>query len=439
MTDWPSVTLEEICADGGGFIRTGPFGSQLHRSDYIEDPLGIPVVMPKNMSGGSVDMGDIARIDEETAERLSQHLFEAGDIALARRGDVGRSAFIEAADLPALCGTGTMRIHLGSPRSVQPQFLRYVFRSRLASDYLEAHAVGATMPNLNAGIVSAMPVPVPPPAAQERIGATLQGLDDLIENNRRRVEVLEEMARTIYREWFVHFRFPGHEDATFVDSDLGPIPEGWHAPSLDTVARIVRGRSYKKAELLEDGGLPFINLKCMQRGGGFRRDGLKWYAGKYKDTQLVRRGDLVMAVTDLTQGREILTQASLVPPLPAEMGVISLDVVKVEPEDQEERLWTFAALRWSDFADRVKEFANGSTVLHLSPTHVAEAEILWPAHDVRREFAGTLAPMLALVDELTGAAERAAGIRDRLLPKLVTGQIDVSDLDLDAVVEPVVS
>jgi type I restriction enzyme, S subunit len=439
MNEWPLLTLGQVCADGGGFVRTGPFGSQLHRRDYTDDPAGIPVVMPKDMADGRVVQTSIARIGQGTADRLCQHLLAPGDIALSRRGDVGRSAWITPADVPILCGTGTMRIHLGTPRSVRPGYLRYFLRSRLAIDYLEGQAVGATMPNLNAGIVEAMPIPLLPIEVQDSAAEVLSAIDDLIDNNRRRVAVLEEMARSIYREWFVHFRFPGHEDTTFVDSPLGPLPGGWAARQLEEVAVLVRGRAYRRNELVAHGGHPFINLKCMMRGGGFRRDGLKRYDGRYTDDQLAAAGDIVLAVTDLTQGREILARATLVPSLGEERGVISLDVARIAPKDPTERLWIFAALRWSDFSDRVKEYANGATVLHLSPAHVSSGLIIWPPGDLRSRFVEVADATLTSVDVLQESSDRLARIRDSLLPKLVAGQIDVSSLYLEELVDGAVA
>lgn len=269
---------------------------------------------------------------------------------------------------------------------------------------------------------------------QTRVASFIGSIDALIENNRRRVEVLEEMARAIYREWFVKFGYPGHEDVPLVDSALGPIPEGWATRRVRDVSDVVRGRSYRSAELVEKGGLPFVNLKCMARGGGFRRDGLKRYIGTYKLGQLVSEGDIVLAVTDLTQGREILARATLIPRLAEGHGVISLDVVRVVPNGEAERLWVFAALGWSDFPDRVKEYANGSTVLHLSPKHLEEAEILWVPEQARKRFTAVIAPMLAQIAELSEQTRVLRGLRDLLLPKLVTGQIDVSSLDLDSMV-----
>lgn len=312
-------------------------------------------------------------------------------------------------------------------------FLYYLLRHQASA--IASLAGGAATPILNKTAFSAIKLRVPDLSTQRKIAAALGCLDDLIENNRRRVEVLQEMARVIYREWFSHFRYPGHEEGNFVDSPLGPIPEGWEVRRLEEVAGLVRGRSYRKHELVEEGGLPFINLKCIMRGGGFRRDGLKRYDGKYNDDQLAGCGDIVLAVTDLTQGREILARATLVPRLKEGSGVISLDVARVVPKDPAERLWLFTALRWSDFADRVKEYANGSTVLHLSLVHVGEGLILWPRRDLRSRFVEVVSPMLASVDELHDSSDRLADIRDLILPKLVTGQIDVSSLDLGALLE----
>jgi type I restriction enzyme S subunit len=265
----------------------------------------------------------------------------------------------------------------------------------------------------------------------------LKSLDDLIENNRRRVAVLEEMAREIYKEWFVRYRFPGHETATFVDSPLGPIPEGWVIPRLNQVATVVRGRSYRSSELVEEGGLLFVNLKCFRRGGGFRSDGLKRYAGVFGDRQVVRQGDIVVAVTDLTQGREIMGRAALVPRLPEERGVISLDVVRVVPNDEADTKWCFACLCWSSFPERVRELASGTTVLHLPVGEMASQLVLWPDDAVRRGFGQALEPIIAQQDTLRSQTDALATIRDLLLPKLVTGQIDVSALDLGDIVDEV--
>jgi len=398
MSEWREVTLGDVITLQRGFDLT----------EKDAAPGSFPVIS----SGGASYTTNVPKV-------------EGPGVVTGRKGVLGKVHYSSSPFWPH-----DTTLWVKDFKGSVPRFVFYLLQT-LPLAMLDA---GASNPTLNRNHAHLLPVRVPTPPLQARIASVLGAIDDLIENNRRRVEVLEEMARAVYREWFVRFRYPGHEHVPLVDSPLGPIPEGWACRRLADVTTLVRGRSYRKSELVEEGGLPFVNLKCMMRGGGFRRDGLKRYNGKFSDSQLVSHGDLVLAVTDLTQGREILARATLVPRL-AEPAVISLDVARIVPLVASERLWIFAAIRWSDFPDRVKEYANGSTVLHLSPDHVAAGLMLWPPDDLRTAFVGALASMLGSVDELLDAADQLALIRGLLLPKLVTGQIDVSHLDLDALTE----
>ncbi len=432
------MIVGDLVDDGVAEIRTGPFGTQLKASDYVES--GRPVLNVRNVGMGEVRPEKLEYIDEGTAERLAVHLLEEGDIVFGRKGAVERHAFIKGRFAGALQGSDCIRLRLRPGAPVRPQFASFSLRTAEHQAWMQSFCShGATMASLNQDIVRQIRLPDLSLHAQDAVIEVLGSLDDLIENNRRRATVLEGMARATYREWFVRFRYPGNRDVSLGDSPLGPVPAGWAFRRLDEVATLVRGRSYRKTELVDDGGLPFVNLKCFMRGGGFRRDGLKRYDGMFTDAQLVGHGDLVLAVTDLTQGREILARATLVPRLSEPRGVISLDVVRIVPLVASERLWIFAALRWSDFSSRVKEYANGSTVLHLSPDHLAAGAVLWPPDDLRAAFGGRVAPMLGAVDELTDASDRLAAIRDLLLPKLVTGAIDASHLDLGALTEAAIA
>lgn len=223
---WMTTTLGDLASQAGGEVRTGPFGTQLHKSDYIDDPAATPVVMPKDMSDGKINPSSIARVGDEVVERLATHILSEGDIVLGRRGDIGRRAWTSDVEEGWLCGTGSMRISVIESEQIRPRFLFYFLGLEQTIGWLQGHAVGATMSNLSAGVVQQLPVRYPHLALQDAIVEVLDSLDTLIENNRRRIEVLEEMARLLYREWFVYFRFPGHEDVEPVDSDLGPIPEG---------------------------------------------------------------------------------------------------------------------------------------------------------------------------------------------------------------------
>jgi type I restriction enzyme S subunit len=424
---WPTAPLGDVAELLNG-DRGKNYPSPAFRVEH-----GIPFVNAGHLVDGHIRFDDMDYITEEHFSRLGGGKVRDRDILLCIRGSLGRVAIAGPGDVPAAIASSLMILR---PKpAIDAAFLLFFLSSSAGQAMVAARDNGAAQPNVGARDVAELRVPLPPLSTQRKIAAILSAYDDLIENNRRRIALLEQMAQAIYREWFVHFRYPGHEDDEFVDSPLGRIPAGWHVRPVEELAAVVRGRSYRKHELVEEGGVPFINLKCMQRGGGFRRDGLKRYAGPFKPEQVTSAGDIVLAVTDLTQAREILARATLVPRLSEEYGVISLDVVRLVPRNSEDRIPLFAVLRYSDLAVRVKEHANGSTVLHLSPDHVAAASIIWPAERVRRRAADLLGSMYSLCDELSDATDRLASIRDLLQPKLVTGAIDVSKLNLDGLGE----
>ena len=128
---------------------------------------------------------------------------------------------------------------------------------------IKPFVTGAAQPKLSQANMRLIEIPLPPLPVQRRIAGILSAYDELMENSQRRIRLLEAMARALYREWFVHFRFPGHESVPRVPSPLGEIPKGWEVKKLGDVAAIFRGRSYRSVDLADEGGLPFLNLKCL--------------------------------------------------------------------------------------------------------------------------------------------------------------------------------
>lgn len=224
MKEWTETTLGQLCDDGGGEIKTGPFGSQLHQSDYSSD--GTPVVMPKDILEGRLSEFSVARVGSEHVQRLAQHQLQSGDIVYGRRGDIGRCALITERETGWLCGTGCLRISLGQG-AIEPKFLFYFLINPVTVSWIYNQAVGATMPNLNTGILRSITVRYPDILTQRRIAGILSAYDDLIEVNQRRIAILEDMARRLFDEWFVRFRYPGHEAVPLVETELGMVPVGW--------------------------------------------------------------------------------------------------------------------------------------------------------------------------------------------------------------------
>lgn len=251
--DWELTTLGEVCRRGGGNIQTGPFGSQLHASDYV--PIGVPSIMPVNIGENRLIEDGIARITEADAKRLEKHRVVAGDIVYSRHGDVERRALVRDSESGWICGTGCLKVRLGRG-VVDPEFASFFLGHPEIRKWIVRHAVGATMPNLNTQIMEALPFVLPPIAEQKAIAAVLGALDDKIELNRRMNETLEGLARALFQSWFVDFdpvraKVDGRQPAgmdqstaalfpdSFEDSTLGPIPKGWRPCTLGDVANNV--------------------------------------------------------------------------------------------------------------------------------------------------------------------------------------------------------
>jgi type I restriction enzyme S subunit len=155
---WTHSTLAAEAKRCGGFIQTGPFGSQLHASDYVDE--GVPVVMPQDLNNRRISVERIVRVTEEMAQRLTRHSVRPGDVVYSRRGDVERHALVSDREAGWLCGTGCLLVRLGAAWPSQA-YLSEVLDLPVTREWLVRHAVGATMPNLNTSILGAVPLLMP--------------------------------------------------------------------------------------------------------------------------------------------------------------------------------------------------------------------------------------------------------------------------------------
>ena len=228
----------------------------------------------------------------------------------------------------------------------------------------------------------------------------------------------------------MEFRFPGYEKQKFVDSELGKIPKGWIVSKVSDVAKISRGISYRSDNLVDD-GIPFFTINSLYRNGGFKLDGLKFYEGNYKESQLIKPNEIIIGVTDMTQARLIVGSVARIPSSGIEDGLISMDLVRAKAKTGYSNEYVFSMLRYSDFTRTVKEFANGANVLHLSPKHIEKFQFALPDEDTRDQFVEVVSPIYQLMDNLVRTNVLLTKTRDLLLPKLMSGEIDVSKIDIN--------
>jgi type I restriction enzyme S subunit len=182
-------------------IQTGPFGSQLHASDYIEN--GLPVINPSNLVDGNIEPDWQKTITDEIADRLSRHRLSEGDIVFARRGEMGRCALVGSDEDGWLCGTGSIKVEL-QKESVDPQYMSVVLSTVGVSEWLELQSVGSTMSNLNTDILSAIPIPIPPRYEQEEIVEYIsersRELDQIIDRETKEIDLLQELRTSLISE-----------------------------------------------------------------------------------------------------------------------------------------------------------------------------------------------------------------------------------------------
>src|SRR3989338_2822271 len=200
---WELTTLGKLCLESGGSIQTGPFGSQLHASDYVD--VGIPSIMTKNISVEEISTVDIAKVTNEDARRLSKYIVKQGDIVYSRRGDVEKCSIITSNEAGWLCGTGCLKVSFGKKRKIDSRYIHAYLSSPMIREWISRHAIGATMPNLNTAILSAVPVLIPSQKEIEVITKVWRSITDKIILNRQINQTLEKIAHTIFKSWFVDF------------------------------------------------------------------------------------------------------------------------------------------------------------------------------------------------------------------------------------------
>lgn len=434
--DWVETTLGEVTGRGGGSIQTGPFGSQLHASDYKE--WGVPVIMPQNISTDRISTDGIARISEEDAERLSKHRVQVGDIVYSRRGDVERRALVRSENEGWLCGTGCLKVRFGSG-VVVPEFAAFYLSHPASKAWVVQHAVGATMPNLNTSILSAVPFVLPPIDEQQRIADTLAALDDKIELNRRMNETLEAMARAVFRDWFVDFgptrrKAAGLNDPAAILGGLLPdpekaaalaalfpdsfgadgLPEGWNSFAMGDRVAVKRGGSPRPInDYIRPAGLPWVKIADATRCQG---------PNLAQTREFIKPEGL--AKTVLLNAGSLILSNSATPGLPKFLRLDAcihdgwLYFPDTGPYSNEFLYLAFLQLR-----EEIVAKATGSVFNNLKTDTLKQQQVIFPGSTVLDQFDEVVVPLFNLIWANEQETQTLAATRDLLLPKLMSGEI----------------
>ena len=350
------------------------------------------------------------RFKENELERFR---LKKNDLLVCEGGDPGRCALWEGEE-ELYYQKALNRVRVGEQLDAR-FLLYYMMYIGMTKEIRQYYTGGATIKHLPNAALRRVIVRYPSLRSQKKIAELLNAYDKLIENNRKQISLLEEAAQRLYKEWFVDRRFPNGK--TSADT------AGWTQLSITECANVIRGRSYTSAEIDCDEGVALVNLKNLRSFGGWNDGAEKTYSGAFKEEQRVSSGDIIMGVTDMTKERRLVGHVALVPDLERE-AIISMDLIKLVPV-QVESLYLYAHLRFSGIAENIALLANGTNVLHLKPQILSNVQVPIPSKGLQSDFARHMAPM---VDEINLCSKRIASVqeaRDRLLPKLMSGEIEV--------------
>lgn len=459
--DFVEERLANLCDPNDG-VQTGPFGSQLHQKDYV--PAGTPIITVEHLGENRILHQDVPRVSDKDKERLSKYALRTGDIVFSRVGSVDRRALVREAEDGWLFSGRCLRVR-PDPDKIDPGYLSYFFGLASFREHIRAIAVGATMPSLNTEILSNVVVPHPPDLSEQRAIAHILGtLDDKIELNRRMNETLEAMARALFKSWFVDFLpvrakmaartqtgdplpasagqagvrakckgvinhaftqwpreildlFPD----SFEDSELGEIPKGWEVWRVADVGDIICGKtpSTKVPEYYGD-DVPFITIPDMH--------------GKLFATTTQKKLSRVGAAS---QHKKMLPAGSICVSCIATPGLVVITMEEAQtnqqintivPSKANETCFWFWSLR--DLGGDIRAGGSGGSVLtNLSTGRFAELRVLAPPARLRCSYHSLVSSIFDRILANEKEASTLVGLRDALLPKLISGELRVNDLE----------
>lgn len=350
-------------------------------------------------------------MSEDTPERF---IASEDDIIYTRTGQVG----LVFRNQQGVVHNNCFRVIPNNKEELDKGYLYWYLNLNSIRNFANSIASGSAQPDLPHTTFKKIKILLPVIEMQTRIANILDQYDLAIENNNKRIKLLERMAENLYKEWFVRFRFPGYEDVKFEEN----VPSNWNYVQLGDIISFERGVSYSSEEINCDDGINLINLKNIQSYGGFRRGGTKKYNGKYKDSQIVNTGDLILGVTDMTQDRRTVGSVALIPIIEG-TSVISADLVKVKSKIPNQFLYCMC--RYGFYSKYFSQFANGANVLHLKPKTLLNKKVLLPTDDLIKDFTKNVIPMLDSIDKINLQNDILTKQRDMLLPRLMSGKLEV--------------
>lgn len=351
-------------------------------------------------------------VTQEKDNVLRKGKLQRGDIVYTTRGTVGNAALYSTTvpfeNIRINSGMVILRCH---EDIVDRRYLYQILKSEYFRPYFKKYCTGSAQPQLPIMNFSKIELDLPPIETQHRIADILSAYDDLIENNRKQIKLLEEAAQRLYKEWFVDLRFPGREHTRIVDG----VPEGWEKRCISDIATINESNIPKNYQF---NYIEYIDLSSVQNGIIKEKTRYPLVEAPGRAKRIAKDGDIIWGMV-----RPNLKSFALVLH-PRETDVYSTGFCVLSS-----KAVPFSYLYYSvtteSFIRYLVNCTNGAAYPAVKPIHFAEAELLFPSKMLLKKFNDIVEPMLRQREKLLTMTNGAMEARDRLLPKLMSGKVEV--------------
>ena len=404
--DWRNVKLKDVCCE----ITVGHVGPM--SSQYVAQ--GIPFLRSQNIEPFRLNRNDVKYISSEFHSKLKKSALRPGDVAVVRTGYPGTACVIPT-NLPvANCAD---LVIIRPSQAINSRFLVSIFNSTWGRGAVAGNLVGVAQQHFNIGAAKELVVRIPPIPTQRKIAAILSAYDDLIENNLRRIKLLEEMTQNLYREWFVNFRFPGHQHTRFTDSPLGRIPEGWEVKALGKLADQIRDGVSPDSV---DPGTPYFGLEHLPRKSITLAD---WgFANEVHSTKLLfKKGDILFGKI-----RPYFHKVGVAPL----SGVCSSDTIVIRPRSTDLFGLILGCTSSAEFVEHATATSQGTKMPRANWDVLVKYQVPMPRQPILGQFNEFMNDIVNQLHNFVFRNQTLRRTRDLLLPRLISGEVDVSELEI---------
>lgn len=419
---WQLSTVDAIKAPEKHSCVAGPFGSSISSKFFVE--AGVPIIRGSNLSTGldRFVCKEFAFISKDTAAKFTAQTVRANDLIFTCWGTIGQVGMIPA-DGPFdhyVISNKQLKLRVNS-EIIDPLYAYYFFACPETVQYIRDRAIGSAVPGINLGILKALPVLVPPLEEQRRIASILGAYDDLIAVNRRRITLLDDMARAMFEEWFVRYRFPGHETTTIINTPNGLLPEGWIWGTLGNFAKVAN--STINPGLTPDRIFAHFSLPAFDD----EQKPVLEPGDAIKSNKLAFRSPTVLA----SKLNPRIPRVWYVPEEIAEHQVSSTEFVPLSPIGVHSAALVYAIVSSPEFRDRLTGMAGGTSTSHqrVKPSDIIKTPVAVPPDSISVTVGRYLEPHYNLSNQLRAANHHLATSRDLLLPRLISGQLSVAEAE----------